>query len=92
MPEASWPGLIGPRFMLRHPYGKKSDRSRALRSRSSCTTPACAACCRATPRCSRCACGINGVVAHKGAPVVRLSGIGVLMAEQISRARPRLSR
>ena len=36
--------------------------------------------------------GINGVVARKGEPVVRLSGIGGLMAEQISRARPRLSR
>jgi type VI secretion system protein ImpC len=124
--------------MLRHPYGKKRDLSRVLRSRSSCTTPACAACGGATLRCSRRACsacaaggptiddlpchyfvddrgdtialpcpdrltnteaaatlrdqGINGVVAHNGEPAVRLSGIGVLMAEQISRGRPRLSR
>jgi type VI secretion system protein ImpC len=25
LPEASWLGLIGPRFLLRRPYGKKSD-------------------------------------------------------------------
>jgi type VI secretion system protein ImpC len=53
LPEASFLGLFGPRFLLRHPYGKKSDRSRPSRSRNSAATPACAACSGATLRCSR---------------------------------------
>ena len=53
LPESSHLALLAPRFMLRHPYGKRAIRSAPSRSRSSRPRKACAACCGAIRRCSR---------------------------------------
>jgi type VI secretion system protein ImpC len=132
MPEASWLGFIGPRFMLRHPYGKKSDpissfafeeftRDAGLRGMLW-GHPALLALCVLGVRGGQLAIddlpfhylvdddgdtialpctdrlintqaaamlrdhGINGVMAHKGEPVVRLSGLEAINGDGLAAA------
>ena len=132
LPDASWLGLIGPRFMLRHPYGKKSDpissftfeeftRDAGLRGMLW-GHPALLALCVLGVRGGQLAIddlpfhyyvdkdgdtialpctdrlintqaaamlrdyGINGVMAHKGEPVVRLSGLEAINGDGLAAA------
>jgi len=132
LPDASWLGLIGPRFMLRHPYGKKSDpissfafeeftRDAGLRGMLW-GHPALLALCVLGVRGGQLAIddlpfhyfvdkdgdtialpctdrlvntqaaamlrdyGINGVMAHKGEPLVRLSGLEAINGDGLAAA------
>jgi type VI secretion system protein ImpC len=132
LPESSWLGLLGPRFMLRHPYGKKSDpissfafeefsRDAGLRGMLWGHPALLALCVLAVPGgqlaigdlpfhfyvdkdgdtialpCTERLVntqaaallrdhGINGVMAHKGEPLVRLSGLEAINGDGLAAA------
>jgi type VI secretion system protein ImpC len=132
LPQSSWLGLLGPRFMLRHPYGKKSDpvssfafeefsRDAGLRGMLWGHPALLALCVLAVPGgqlaigdlpfhyyvdkdgdtmalpCTERLVntqaaallrdhGINGVMAHKGEPLVRLSGLEAINGDGLAAA------